>query len=78
MNVSWILSKSGNGLQANLQTNEFYSPSACLLRTNGAVARSIYTTSLGMCVDVYLQNVFPLFKSQHFCTFFTKFQRKRG
>ena len=41
------------------------------------MARSIYTTSLGMCVDVYLQNVFPLFKSQHFCAFLTKFPKEK-
>ena len=42
------------------------------------MARSIDTTSLGMCVDVYLQNVFPLFKSQHFCAFWTKFPKKKS
>lgn len=32
---------------------------------------------LGMCVDVYLQNVFSLFKSQHFCAFLAKLPREK-
>lgn len=34
--------------------------------------------SLGMCVDVYLQNVFSLFKPQHFCVSEQNFQGEKN
>lgn len=73
MEMAWFLFPV-RGLQANLNRNPFPHCSAWWTSGKWSTAR---TPSLGMCVDGYLQNVFSLFKSQHFCAFLAKLPREK-